>query len=134
MTTSPPGSASAQKSDVMSDLEVRSPVPPTRSTTVLVEQVLARVRSGEPQDQAAKSAAASLRSPQAGSTPNNLPDIEVRKPPGPQAKPAPAPLKGPAASTPPHGPASAAAAQPGAPRPAGAGSGAPGAPQGGMAA
>jgi hypothetical protein len=125
MTTSPPGSASAQKSDVMSDLEVRSPVPPTRSTTVLVEQVLARVRSGQPQARDAKSAAPAAalapRPPQAGSTPNNLPDIEVRKPPGPQAKPAPAPLKGPAASTPPRGPASAAASQPGARRPAGAG-------------
>ena len=124
MTTSPPGSTSAQKSDVMSDLEVRSPVPPTRSTTVLVEEVLARVRSGEPKEQDAKSAAPvaapSPRPPQAGSTPNNLPDIEVRKPPGPQAKPAPAPLKGPAASTPPHGPASAAAAQSGASKPVGA--------------
>ena len=50
MATSPPGSASAPKSDVMRDLEVRSPVPPTKSTSDLVEQVLAHVRSAQPDD------------------------------------------------------------------------------------
>ena len=41
MATSPQGSASAQKNDVMSGLEVRTPVQPTHQTSVLVEQVLA---------------------------------------------------------------------------------------------
>ena len=124
MTTSPNGSASAQKSDVMSGLEVRTPVAPTRSTTVLVEQVLARVRGEAPEERSHAPAAPAAAPPpaprptQTSANPNALPEIEARKPPGPQAKPTPAPLKGPAAATPPHGPTPAAAAAAAARRPA----------------
>jgi hypothetical protein len=105
MATSPPGSASAPKGDVMSGLEVRSPNP-TKSTADLVDKVLARVREGEP-DPAVKPAAAEASA--AKPKPAGFSAIEARKPPGPQAKPEPAPLKGPAAATPPRGPTAEAA-------------------------
>jgi len=108
MATSPTGSASAQKSDVMSGLEVRSPNP-AKSTAGLVDHVLARVRDGEP-DPAAKPASPAADAPAAKAVnPASFAAIEARKPPGPQAKPAPAPLKGPAAATPPKGPTADAA-------------------------
>jgi len=99
MATSPPGSASAPKSDGMQDLEVRSPAPLARSPD-LVGQVLAHAKSGpappsKPQAPASRSAPVPPRT-------TALPEIEARKPPGPQAKPAaPPPLKGPAPARPP---------------------------------
>lgn len=104
MATSPAGQASAPHSDVMSGLEVRTPAPPATSTADVVDKVLASVREGQP---VAKPAA----KPEAlKPAPNAFSEMEVRKPPGPQAKPPPAPLKGPAALTPPKGPTADAAA------------------------
>lgn len=108
MATSPSGSASAQKSAEFSALEVRSPVPPTRSTANLVERVLANVRSGQPDEPSpvAADAPAPKDAPapraSAANTPANL-ELTVRTPPGPTAKPPPGPLKGPAAAVPPRG-------------------------------
>src|SRR3569833_1332556 len=99
MATSPAGSTSARKSEVMSDLEVRLPVPPAQSTADVVDQVLANVRGGQP-DPAARPDALAAKTP---STPSAFSAMEARKPPGPQVKSAP-PLKGAAAATPPKGP------------------------------
>jgi hypothetical protein len=107
MATPPPGSASAQQSDVMSGLEVRSPIQPSKSAADLVDQVRARTQDGQP-DPAAKPDALAAKAPPPN--PNAFAEIEARKPPGPQAKPAPAPLKGPDAATPPKGPSAANAA------------------------
>jgi hypothetical protein len=107
MATSPPGSASARKSDdVMADLEVRTPVPSAHSKADVMDQMLAVAREGHA-DPAAKPDALSAK---ASPTPAGFAAMEVRKPPGPQAKPPPPPLKGPAAAAPPKGPAAAAAA------------------------
>jgi hypothetical protein len=93
MATSPPGSASARKSDdVMSGLEVRKPTGSARSPD-LVEQVLARARTTPKLASPSVAAAAAARV--AAARPETLIEIEARKPPGPNAKPAaPPPLKG----------------------------------------
>ncbi len=88
----------------MPSLEVRSPVPPTRSTSDLVQQVLAHVRSGHPEEtphqtQALQPDALKAR---AAAGPPSLGELSARTPPGPTAKPPPEPLKGPAAAAPPR--------------------------------
>lgn len=113
MATSPAGSASAPKSDVMQDLEVRSPTPSAGNAPDLMAQVLAHARSGKagPGDQPKRDALAPRPAPAQPKT-DVLPEIEARTPPGPQAK-APAaapPLKGPGPARPPAYVAAAAAA------------------------
>ena len=109
MATSPPGSASAPKGDVMQNLEVRSPNP-SAGTPDLMAQVLARARSN-PGGGPPKPQAPTLRPAAASAKSEALPEIEARKPPGPHAKPAAAPpLKGPAPAKPPAYVAAAAAA------------------------
>jgi hypothetical protein len=106
----------------MSDLEVRSPVPPAKSTADVVDQVLAGAREdrepaarrdaqkadAQKTDAQKTDALAAKTGPAAN--PNAFSEMAVRTPPGPHAKPAPAPLKGPAAATPPKGPSAEAAA------------------------
>lgn len=117
MATSPSGSASAPKNDVMQDLEVRSPTPAAGSGPDLMAKVLAHARS----TQAAPAPGATtqsvkpapmVRPPAAAPKADALPEIEARKPPGPQARPAAAapPLKGPGPAKPPAFVAAAAAA------------------------
>lgn len=105
----------------MQDLEVRSPPASAGSRPDLMAQVLARARSaqgGPAQGAPAQGAPAQPPKPQAParqqpapSKADVLPEIEARKPPGPQAKPAaPPPLKGPAPAKPPAYVAAASAA------------------------
>src|SRR4051812_14705846 len=112
MATSHSGSASAPKNDVMQDLEVRSPTPSAGSAPDLMAQVLAHARSvqGGPAHPAKPSPL--VRPPPAPPKAEPLPEIEARKPPGPQARPAAAapPLKGPGPIKPPAYVAAASAA------------------------
>jgi hypothetical protein len=96
----------------MSSLEVRSPVPPTRSTSDLVQQVLAHVRSGNPEDipEPTSGLQSEALKARAAAAPPSLADLAARTPPGPTARPAPAPLKGPPAAQPPRAAQPAAAA------------------------
>ncbi|MGZ3273603.1 MAG: hypothetical protein ACXU82_13410 [Caulobacteraceae bacterium] len=97
----------------MQDLEVRSPTPSARSGPDLMAQVLANARSvqGGPA-QPAKPALMARPAPPPPPKAEALPEIEARKPPGPQARPAAAapPLKGPGPVKPPAYVAAASAA------------------------
>jgi len=74
-------------------------------------QVLARARSNPPGPAQPPQAQAAARPAPAAPKTDVLPEIEARKPPGPQAKPAaPPPLKGPAPAKPPAYVAAASAA------------------------
>jgi hypothetical protein len=77
-----------------------------------VEQVLAHVRSGKPDDpaQAAAPPPPDALKPRPPAGQPSLSDMQARTPPGPTARPTPAPLKGPAASVPPKGPQNAPSA------------------------
>ena len=111
MATSPAGSASAPKGDVMQDLEVRSPTP-SAGTPDLMAKVLASAKAS--QARPGQPSKPQILAPRAPAPPKAeaLLEIEARKPPGPQAnKPAaPPPLKGPGARQAPAYVAAAAAA------------------------
>jgi hypothetical protein len=95
----------------MQDLEVRSPPASVASSPDLMAQVLARARSNQPGPAQPSKPQTLARPAAAPSKAEALPEIEARKPPGPQAKPAaPPPLKGPAPAKPPAYVAAAAAA------------------------
>ncbi len=110
MVTSPAGSASAPKGDVMQDLEVRSPTP-SAGTPDLMAKVLASAKAG-PAGPGQPSPPQILAPRPAPPKAEALLEIEARKPPGPQAKkPVTAPpLKGPGPAKPPAYVAAAAAA------------------------
>jgi hypothetical protein len=85
MATSPPGQASARKGDVMSGLEVRSPVQAGRSTVDLADKMLAQVRGGEGGQPSAVGDAAQADNVKSRASPAGLADLTVRVPPGPKA-------------------------------------------------
>ena len=110
MATSPAGPASAPKGDVMQDLEVRSPTP-SAGTPDLMAKVLASAKAN-PAGPGQPSKPQILAPRPAPPKTEALLEIEVRKPPGPQAKKpvAAPPLKGPGPAKPPAYVAAAAAA------------------------
>jgi len=92
----------------MPDLEVRTPPTQAAGAPDLMAKVLAQARSG-PAQPSAPQVLAPRPPPQPKA--ETLPELEARKPPGPQAKAAaPPPLKGPAPVKPPAYVAAAAAA------------------------
>jgi hypothetical protein len=101
MAMSPSGSAPTPKGDGIQDLQVGSP--PAAPDLV----ALARAGTGPAQPSRPQ-----ILTPRPSSKTDSLSEIAARKPPGPQAKPAPAapPLKGPAPAQPPAYVAAAAAA------------------------
>jgi hypothetical protein len=96
----------------MQDLEVRSPPASAGSKPDLMAQVLARARSAQAGPAQPSKPEILAPRPAAPAKAAALPEIEARKPPGPQAKKpaAPPPLKGPGPAKPPAYVAAAAAA------------------------
>jgi len=96
----------------MQDLEVRSPTPSAGSAPDMMAKVLAHARSVQGGPAQPSKPSPLVRPAPAPPKAETLPEIEARKPPGPQARPAAAapPLKGPGPIRPPAYVAAASAA------------------------
>lgn len=93
MATPASGPASTRNSGAIPNLEARSSVAPTQSTSDLVAQMLAHVRTGAP-NELAPPAPADDGTPRPSPESPRIAALAVRSPPGPQGRPAPPALAG----------------------------------------